>query len=515
MSNQKRSTDKGFAFVVADPFGKPNSDDRRLIRSHVMRGKNTRAARTNLKSSASLPSQSSSHLPTATPWSVRRVLVRNDADSEELAENANSLLPRVSRTPNDMYMFQLADDVDSTSRAMLFEFYAVIKEAMYPVEWCLHWDNSKMPWFYWLCSDAAYLHSILFTVGLLRDAARGSPRSKKTNFHIWKTVSLLKENIADQSLATSDSTIATILAMCFVAEIVGDYAGAAAHVAGLRQIVGLRGGVQNFRHNTQLQVKICRVDIGWYLCTGEKPLYYKDDLSWEPAFASILGPSPAGLGGRDGPCRVRRTLDVMDPRMGSVFQDLQDFSRLTKLLFRTERKIDPCLFQDLMTSIQYRIMHLELPAENGLAEGFRLGMIGYLTTLFLLISGKRLRFDFFNSKFRSTCRHLETAEPPGASSGLIQAWILVIGAISIFDPEDDVWLMPKLADIRGSLGNTWPEAKRRLEEVMWIEAIHDLAGIKVFEKLVFYDAKIPPEQALINLREGGYVGTHRKALVQR
>lgn len=129
---------------------------------------------------------------------------------------------------------------------------------MYPIDVCMHFDVSKTPWFHWLFSDAAYLHSILFTVGLLHDAALGGKLSKKTSFHVWKTLNLLTQNIADQDLALADSTVATIVSMCMVAELFGDHQSAAAHVAGMHQIVELRGGIESFRHNLQLQIKICR-----------------------------------------------------------------------------------------------------------------------------------------------------------------------------------------------------------------------------------------------------------------
>ncbi|OHW98964.1 hypothetical protein CSPAE12_02353 [Colletotrichum incanum] len=464
MGNQKRSENKGFAFVITDTSGKPNSEDRKLIRSHVMRGKNRRASRANPKRPFS--------------WATH--------DSPKPTQQ----IDRLYYVPNDLYMFQFAEEVDAASRAMLFEFYGVIKETMYPIEWCLSFDDSKTPWFYWLLSDAAFLHSILFTVGLLHDSI-GGKTSRRTSFHVWKTLNLLNRNISDKDLALADSTIATVVSMCMVSEVFGDRNSAATHVKGMRRIVELRGGIESFRHNLQLRVKICRVDIGWSLCTGQKPSYYRDNISWESAFALTLGDSPAGFKCGRYPCHIRLFLDSIDCRMGNIFRDLHEFSRLANYLVQTGHKIDPNMFQDLMTSIQYRLLYLEPTTQDNVSEMFRLGMISYITTLFLKVQGTKIPMTSLAGQLRSVCRNLEVSESLTTTVRLIFAWTLVVGAISVFEEYDDLWLIPKLAALHDSIGPTWPEAKASLKEVMWMELIHSPDGVKVFGKLVLYVAKVP------------------------
>ncbi|KAK2058440.1 hypothetical protein LY76DRAFT_57704 [Colletotrichum caudatum] len=464
MGTQKRSANKGFAFVITDTSGKLNSEDRRLIRSHVMRGKNRRASCEETK--------------------------RPSVRTTEKASDPSQALSRVYHVPNDMYMVQFAEEVDAASRAMLFEFYGVIKETMYPVEWCLRFDDSKTPWFYWLLSDAAFLHSILFTVCLLHDSV-GGETSKRTSFHVWRTLNLLNRNISDKSLALADSTIATVVSMCMVSEVFGHRDSAAAHVRGMRRIVELRGGIESFRHNLQLHVKICRVDIGWSLCTGERPLYYRDDIAWESVFASILGDAPAGFERGQHLIDVRLFVDLIDCRMGNVFQDLHDFSRLANFLVKTGRKIDPNVFQKLMTSIEYRLLYLEPAEQSSVSEMFRLGMISFVTTLFLKVQGAKIELTFLAGQLRSACQDLDVSELSTTTTRLMFAWALVVGAISVFEERDDPWLLPKLASLRDSLGPTWPEAKASLEEVMWLELIHSPNGIKVFQKLVLHVAQVP------------------------
>ncbi|KAK2013452.1 hypothetical protein LZ32DRAFT_658025 [Colletotrichum eremochloae] len=468
MRTQKRSANKGFAFVITDTSGKPNSEDRKLIRSHVMRGKNRRVSYEKAKRASARAAE-------------------NDPDTPQE-------MSQVYHVPNDLYMVQFAEEVDAASRAMVFEFYGVIKEIMYPVEWCLRFDDSKTSWFYWLLSDAAFLHSILFTVGMLHDSV-GGETSQRTSFHVWRTLNLLNRHISDKSLALADSTIATVVSMCMAYETFGQRASAAAHVRGLRRIVELRGGVESFRHNLQLQVKICRVDIGWSLCTGEKPLYYRD-ISWESAFTPILGDPPTGFKHDQHLSDIRLFIDSIDRRMGNVFQDLHDFSRLANFLVKTGRKIDPNVFQNLMTSIQYRLLYLEPIEQSSVSETFRLGMISYIATLFLKVQGAKITLTFLAGQLRSHCQKLHVSELSTTTVRLMFVWTLVVGAISVFEECDDLWLLPKLASLRDSLGPTWPEAKASLEKVMWMELVHSPDGIKVFQKLVLHVAKVPLNEPL-------------------
>ncbi|TDZ40385.1 hypothetical protein C8035_v004139 [Colletotrichum spinosum] len=504
MVNQKHAANKSFAFVIADLDGKPKSADRKLIRSHVMRGKNTRDSRVKASRSTTRTRMDKDE-PQATQSRGTAVVMRNSTSRSTCSPDSSSpgsssdddkdnrkedLLLEVLRTPGDMHMFKFADEIDAKSRAMLFEFYANIKEAMYPVEWCVRFDVSKTPWFYWLLSDPAYLHSVLFTVAMLHDSVRGHKLSKKTSYHIGKTLSLLNKNIARTETALSDSTLATIVSMCMVAEAYGDHEAAAAHIAGLRRIVELRGGLGALRHNLQLHVKICRSDLGWSLLTGEKPVYYRDSISWEPAFDSILGPLPGELRWHPDTRAIRTLMASIDLRLNYVFQDLHDFSRLAGFV-AVRGKMDPNLFQELMTSVQYRILYIDPIDNSPLTEAFRLGMLGYITTLFLQLCGIRFRFSLLAKKTRAACKKVTVSDLSTPAAKLVHVWTLFMSSTSILEADDDVWILPKLAGLRGTLGETWPEAKEKLSCVLWIPSIHDTPGIKLFKRFVLHVAQVP------------------------
>ncbi|KAF9878164.1 hypothetical protein CkaCkLH20_04202 [Colletotrichum karsti] len=458
-----------------------------------MRGKNTRASRAapTRRTSAKKEDKARRSQELVAAVSAGSTPSSSGSSDESCGEDQEEGLLKILYAPHDVFMCPFADDIDSSSREMLFDFYTVIKEAMYPVEWCVRFDASKTPWFFWLMMDPAYLHSTLFTVALLNDWVRGTKRSKKTNYHIGKTLKYLNQNLANKDTAVADSTVATIVTVSIVAELFGDHASSTAHVAGLRQIVKLRGGVDSFQHNLQLYAKTCRVDIGWSLITGEMPVYYREKLSYERSFTSILGPCPGGLEPQQGHCPIRSYVDSLDLRLSNIFQDTQDFSRMVNYLFRM-KKMDPDKFQALMTSVQYRLIYLKLDDDADImAEAFRLAMLGFIASLFLHVLGLKMNFIWMTNRFRETLNKVDMSQLSTPAAKTVFAWTLVMGSMTVFSEADDSWLLPKLASVQGSLGQTWPEAKKNLDKVMWINVAHDLKGVQVFGRLVLHVAKIP------------------------
>lgn len=124
-----------FAFIAVDDFGQPRSSDRRLIRSHCMRGKNrrrfpnpstpapinskderTQSAQARLNYSAEDRSPSST-LQTLPPSYVYRL---NGLASK--ADSPDSLwlpLSRPSIPPSAFSLIKLAEKVDDHSRELL------------------------------------------------------------------------------------------------------------------------------------------------------------------------------------------------------------------------------------------------------------------------------------------------------------------------------------------------------------------------------------------------------------
>lgn len=112
---------KGFVFVAADARGQPVPEDRRLVRSHVMRGKNTRtrAPRNRLKGRVPAVAMESQQLLHSAEEShkarTQHELLNSNVDT--LARIRHSGM--VPRAANVFTFIKFPEDIDSSSRSML------------------------------------------------------------------------------------------------------------------------------------------------------------------------------------------------------------------------------------------------------------------------------------------------------------------------------------------------------------------------------------------------------------
>jgi hypothetical protein len=209
------------------------------------------------------------------------------SDQRLIMRNLTSLLlPGPLRPPSDLTLFNFAQPLSTSSRYLITRcesllrhtrlyllttlVFTTIKECLYPAELCFEWDQDKVCWFRWLLSDTAYLESVLFMVSGFQDLvdskASGSNSegawnlsySNRTQYHLRKTLQLLQEKIQETDTQLSDSTLAVVTTLAMMADASGDASACQTHVAGLKKMVKMRGGLRGFEGNRQIQIKLCR-----------------------------------------------------------------------------------------------------------------------------------------------------------------------------------------------------------------------------------------------------------------
>ncbi|KAM6509443.1 hypothetical protein FALCPG4_017098 [Fusarium falciforme] len=501
---------KGFVFVTADAHGKPAPGDRKLIRSHVMLGKNThtRALRKTLKGrvpATAVGGQQSQHAAGGNNSSeeshrarTRRELLNSDVDA--LAPIGHSgMAPRAA---NVFTFIKFPEDIDSSSRSLLctctsllFKYeqappapppdafclpdFSYLKDIMYPIGRYSYSDATNKYWFHWTQLDLAYLHSILYTTSFFYDSLKGQ-KSKRTAFHSYTTIRELNKQLADPATALTDSTTTVVMAMALIAGCFGDVESAHMHVMGLKRIVGLRGGIESFANKPQLQAKLHRTGLVYSICTGAKPAFHLDSASFESAFDS--SPELIWLKPSDASCfsRSRFVVRALERRLYGIFKDVQYLSQLINDIHNSGQKIREMCLEELMTSIQSRLLMLEINDSNILLKLLRLSLLAFLTTVFWSFPGVKFKYPHLANQLRQACLAFT---PTTTEESYILAWALMVGATSVFHDSDQAWLLQILRPlIRDNLGRTWFEVQNNLRRVMWINSIHDSLGIEVFNQ---------------------------------
>ncbi|KAL6918863.1 hypothetical protein FSST1_002889 [Fusarium sambucinum] len=476
-----RRAAKGFIFITADDHGQAAAGDRKLIRSHVMRGKNTHTRalpdRVNGRSSAinvgtqrpqyAARDSGSSEDPHGAR--ARNELLDSDEDALTRIRHAE-MVPRAT----DMFPFVMfPEDIDSNSRSLLCTYFSYMKDEMYPVVRYSQPDTPNTYWFHWAQLDLAYLHSILYMTSFSLDSLRGH-KSKRTEFHAYRMVHELNMQLSNPNAALTDSTTIVVMGLALIAESFGDVESAHMHVMGLKKIIDLRGGMESFASHPLLQSKLHRI------CTGANLAFYEDATLFDSAFDSSS--QLAQLKPSDASCfsRSRSVVRTLKGRLYAIFKDVQDLSQLLNDSHDSGYKIREMSLEGLITCIQSRLLMLESEGNDIFSELLRLSLLSFLTTIFWSFPGVKFEYPRLANQLRQSFIAF-TPSTPGER--YLFAWALMVGATSIFRCHDQTWLLQgRRPLIWDSLGRTWFELKDNLRQVMWIDSIHDVPGIEAFNQ---------------------------------
>lgn len=174
---------------------------------------------------------------------------------------------------------------------------------------------------------------------------------------------------------------------------------------------------------------------------------------------------------------IQSAVELCDYRLRHVFTDLYGFSNLANSLVPGHKKLRPELFQEIMLSIQYRLLLLEYPVHvYPLEESIRIGLLAFESTLFLHSPklGLKLKSERFYGQLHQCIEELHVDSPEIAD---LKVWLLLVGSIIVFK-GNEIWLVESINTLVGD--QPWSEVRKRVKGVMWIDIIHDDPGKLAF-----------------------------------
>ncbi|KAB5583625.1 hypothetical protein GE09DRAFT_1212200 [Coniochaeta sp. 2T2.1] len=475
-----------FIVTVSTPCLRvPDAETRKLIRSHVMLGKNKG------KKIKKMLSQSSSRAAAIGSW----INGDHDPDCQELqtiraAERTSpAVLTPHPRTMmgSDLAAFQFACEMPPADLELVFKFFTMMSSELYPINLCFAFHPQSSVWFDYLFLDEAYVHSILFGTRAYFERRRTGTIGPASLHHLAKTLELLRQKLEtppppcpysadDTTKYFPDSTISVVVGLTTAADALGDADSAAKHTAGLHRLVMMRGGLGSLSGNRQLQIKACRADLQVAVNRGMKPLFFADGMSWRSYLTSSSPQQQAGkrteLHGILG--------ETPDARLVNVWIDLREFCRAANIAVATGRLLDPEPFQEVMTSVQYRLLHLgyesRVGREEAWHEAMRLAMLAFATTVFLRIHGMEMRYHDLGRRLKAAMLALGGARSGKEMEMLL--WMAVVAGVAIFHaPADGSWLREY---VRGAGVESWTAARGVLKDRLWIDHVHDKEGADVY-----------------------------------
>ncbi|KAK3387829.1 hypothetical protein B0H63DRAFT_493869 [Podospora didyma] len=523
--------------VVTQPNAKLDPASRKFIRSHVMLGKNRKRhaqpqndralTTTSWVSQNSDDQDDSSELgSTSTETSRGRIspALSTASSSSSTDSEPMSMYSKVPyKVGSEFGTFAFALDMKPKLRDLVQRWFVVIREAMYPEKLCPAPQMS--PWIEYMAYDTAYLHTIFFSSQAFTDFSQKSCFGPGLITHCNNALTSLRENLVKSELATSDSTIAVVLSLTLMSEILADRETAKKHMHGLFQLVQLRGGLRGMSASRQLQAKICRADIGHAVASGDKPLFFAGSPFWDtsidvdpqnridyqnryPRFAdSVITTAASNLVNR---------LDVTDARLVDMWLDLHEFAQVINLLVQLKKTTRPEMLHETVIMTQYRLVSLDhdMGEFHSVTEAImRLGMLAFACTAIFQIRLFPMRYHHLAERVRHyiilSCtaeeedKRLQKSPLLFSDSDVettflkLKLWFIFVAGCSVLnDPEDEYLIVTSLSQTLRRLNlmpesaleasTAWLKVQEILLEHMWIDYIHAKDGGALFLKTVLH-----------------------------
>ncbi|KAF5564812.1 hypothetical protein FPHYL_4539 [Fusarium phyllophilum] len=256
------------------------------------------------------------------------------------------------------------------------------------------------------------------------------------------------------------------------------YVAAETHMAGLKKVVDLRGGLEKIEDDI-IAVKICRTDILFAMQQGGHPLFHRDHI-----------------------CHIKRNLaykgftlqqdsaaysSQLDPTLQQAFSDAMVLCRLLNK-HADEKPLDLLDFQEVLVSICYRLLQFRTIGESRFKRDtqstYHIGLCLFMMSV------------YFNNKQDRMARPglIKTLVKEAIESQLNEGedefkfWLLILGGISVPVRDGREWFVGKLQEQASLLGiMAREEVKGCLARFPWMDAIHDEPSRKLWDQVRLTD----------------------------
>ncbi|KAL4867502.1 hypothetical protein BDV12DRAFT_120242 [Aspergillus spectabilis] len=437
-------------FIDHSPSG-IGSFERRLIRSHVMQGKNKGKPRRSIKKQ------------------------RNVAELK-CALSAPYVIPRQVFW-GDLCLTSFPEQLDSESTALMHRWFFDISDVLFPPQFCTKFDIIKSTWVNCILADEAYFHSTLAISASYVDFVQRKPAiSSKTLHHISQAYALVNNKLSGP-FAASDSAIAAVVSLAIYQQVHCQPATGLIHLHGLYRMIQLRGGIAKLmQENRALALKPLRLDVELAMQNGTCALFHGDEVPVRPVLCN------ANLSNRD-------SFEAA-PLMPPIMLALLSFSRLLNKAERSKYlKLDPLDYTETLLWLLYRLIEAVPPlhpsTEPGACNGdvSCLTMLAFMTTLLPEYTRDGPRCPLSSNRLGNVVQDI--ASEFSDSNPPLLLWMLFIGGISVLNLKDHPWLSRLITNTCERLElDTWADIQRRLSQFPWIFALHEAPGRRLWDDVL-------------------------------
>jgi hypothetical protein len=225
------------------------------------------------------------------------------------------------------------------------------------------------------------------------------------------------------------------------------------------------------------KLMLSRYDLSIALLNGSTPLFFRQPQ--EPVI-----PYPAQLllaPDEEMYCLANHgLLQQLDASLVTACQVMRRFCVMVNRGTQAHQVFDRDIVHETMTSVMYRLLHTNF-ASGSIDRAVQLGLLAFSYHIFIQWHGIKLAYQHCYETYRLCIQSPLLAHSVSPRPML---WLLMIGAISLFDVPNDAWLRASLrAYISICHVETWEEMQAMLESFMWVPVLDEQLGRQIYDEL--------------------------------
>lgn len=348
---------------------KHDRETRRLARSHAMKGKNAgRKLHRRSRKELGPPRPHGGPKPT-TGQDSGNGLQSDSLNSPPLIDTLQFVSFPVNGLPECQYI--------------IHHFFNVVTDAVYLPALSGSLEEVRLHWLRVLFQDQISYHCTVTLMHTFNDFFTGRETvSQKGLYHLSQAVKLVNQTL-DTPAALSLSNLIAVNLLILQAMLKGGMSTAAIHLAGMRRMLDLRGGLSRIEEDW-LAVKFCKTEFDYALHYGTPMSLYRDRM--DDVYMSLAA---KGFRAARKPQTPGTRFSDLDRSLQQVMFDMWNVSAL----FNAGFKMDPNMLQDVLVSIGSRLIRFhslgEPPLEDWFEEACHAGMIAFTTTFVIRVGPRR------------------------------------------------------------------------------------------------------------------------------
>ena len=342
----------------------------------------------------------------------------------------------------------------------------MIAPSWYPLEKRLAYNPVKSGWFPLAFQDEILFRSVLFSAASHLSHEHGQSESKPAAL-VQPVFQHLNKRLRNTDSLTS-TTIGVVSCLAMVEISLGNYDNWKIHMSAIKEMVRLRGGLQNLEE--AIQIKITRADVEGATDCVVSPYLVPFKRSMPPTYSMLLSPNPLS------------SVDTIKCSLAHCItcKELQDISfELLRLSFainhvlnNTETSLHPRALDEDFMELQHKLLLWENAKKTAFDEGFKLGALIYAKSVTRPINIVPNHTKALVQKLTDTLTSMHQNSAPKT----LVIWLCLMGYIAVTPQSSQrAWFVNYLAaatSLDGEL-STWEDIETLLAHMPWVRHIHE------------------------------------------